>query len=302
MKQIVRVAFTVALLTACASAGLAAAVASSGLAKKKAIVPAVRPGTRYLALGDSVTFGYMESTVIPAPSYSNPASFLGFPEQLGAALHLIVANAACPGETSASLNNSSAPSYGCEGSPPGGSTGGYRQRHPLHVRYEGSQLAYALSYLHSHHDVTLVSLMIGANDYFLCQSTTSDHCSSLAEEEALLAELRANVRRTLSAIRNRAHYEGQLAIVNYYSLDYASALDDLESLTLNEAVDSAAKPFHVVIADGYGELRAASSHSGNNTCTAGLLTQLATPGKCGVHPSYAGQALLAQSLAKVLKL
>jgi hypothetical protein len=48
----------------------------------------------------------------------------------------------------------------------------------------------------------------------------------------------------------------------------------------------------VVIADGFGELQAASARSGGDTCTAGLLTQLSTGG-CGIHPSYAGQALLA---------
>ena len=55
-------------------------------------------------------------------------------------------------------------------------------------------------------------------------------------------------------------------------------------------------------ADGYGELRTASLHSGGNTCQAGLLTQLGKPGSCGIHPSYAGQALLAQALEKAIRL
>src|SRR5437588_139096 len=72
------------------------------------------PGTRYLALGDSVTFGYMESNVVPAPNYHNASSFLGYPEQFGAQLRVNVANAACPGETSSSLINPKAISNGCE--------------------------------------------------------------------------------------------------------------------------------------------------------------------------------------------
>jgi len=72
-------------------------------------------------------------------------------------------------------------------------------------------------------------------------------------------------------------------------------------IALNQAADAAAKPFHVVIADGFDELKAASVHSGSNTCLAGLLTQLGSPGTCGVHPSYAGQALLAQALEKVVR-
>jgi lysophospholipase L1-like esterase len=256
------------------------------------------PGSQYLALGDSVTFGYMEAQVTPAPDYSNAASFLGYPEQLGAELHLSVANPACPGETSASLVNAAAQSNGCENNP-AHTAANYRQEHPLHVNYKGSQLAFALSYLHSHHNVRLVTLMIGANDFFVCQETTADSCASSAEQGATTAKVTKNIHTILSAIRNKAHYEGQIVIVNYYSLDYASAAGNAQSLLLNKVQDAAAKPYHVQIADGYGTLQAASVRSGGDTCTAGLLTQIG-PGMCGIHPSYAGQALLAQALEKAI--
>src|SRR5947209_2446905 len=143
----------------------------------------VVPGSRYLALGDSVTFGYMEPSVTPAPDYHNAASFPGYPGQVGRALRLNVANAACSGETSASLINPKAQSNGCENSP-GHPTTGYRTTYPLHVKYSGSQLAYALSYLRTHHNVRLVSLMIGANDFFVCRETTKDGCASTSEQHA----------------------------------------------------------------------------------------------------------------------
>jgi lysophospholipase L1-like esterase len=258
----------------------------------------VVPGSQYLALGDSVTFGYMEPAVVPAPDYANAASFLGYPEQLAARLHLSVANAACAGETSSSLINPAAPSNGCENNPQ--HTGGnYRQIHPLHVNYKGSQLAYALSYLHSHHNVRLVTLMIDANDFFVCQETTADECASTAEQTAVAATVTKNIHTILSAIRTKAGYNGQLVIVNYYSLNYSLPADNAQSEALNQVQDAAAKPFGVKIADGYGELQAASVHSGGDTCTAGLLTQLSTGG-CGIHPSYAGQALLAQALEKTI--
>ena len=92
-------------------------------------------------------------------------------------------------------------------------------------------------------------------------------------------------------------------IVNYYSLNYASAATNAQTQLLNKVQDSAAKPFNVRIADGYGELQAAAAHSGasGDTCKAGLLTRLST-GSCGIHPSYAGQALLAQAVEKAIKL
>jgi lysophospholipase L1-like esterase len=256
-------------------------------------------GSGYLALGDSVTFGYQESTVVPAPDYNDAASFPGYPEMLRTGLHLRVANAACPGETSSSLIHASAQSNGCE-NVPGGSGASYRKQFPLHVRYSGSQLAYAVTYLKAHPGVRLVSLMIGANDLFVCQETTADGCASAAEQQQVLHVIANNVRTILSTIRTKADYTGQLAIVNYYSLDYASPIANAESNELNRTDDAAAKPFHVVIADAYRTFARASAHSGNDSCTAGLLTQLGSPGTCGVHPSYAGQALLAQTLEQAI--
>jgi lysophospholipase L1-like esterase len=257
-------------------------------------------GSTYLALGDSVTFGYEEAQVQPAPDYSDASSFLGYPEQMGSALHLNVVNAACPGETSASLIDATAPSNGCENSPGGGP---FYRMNPLHVSYSGSQLAFAIDYLRRHGNVRLVSLMIGANDFFLCQETTADHCAAQAEVGAVIQSVSKNVATILSAIRNKAHYRGQLAIVNYYSLDYSNPAGNASSALLNSTQDKAAAPFHVEVADGFGALQAGAAHSGGKTCGAGLLTQLvggSTP--CGIHPSYSGQALLAQALESAVRL
>jgi lysophospholipase L1-like esterase len=283
-------------------AGLLVTAPVSGAATNRLAVsaPPVTAGSDYLALGDSVTFGYEEPGVVPAPDYHNAASFLGYPEQLGDELHLKVTNASCPGETSGSLVDAAAESNGCENTV--GKPGGYRVSYPLHVHYKGSQLAYALAYLRAHPDTTLVSLMIGANDLFICEETTKDGCASASEQGPVLAKISSNVHRMLAAIRGKAHYTGQLAIVNYYSLNYASAFYTNASEALNRAMDTAAKPFHAEIANGFGELKAAALHFGGNTCGAGLLTYLGKPGDCGVHPSYAGQALLAQALEKAIRL
>src|SRR5947209_8059795 len=159
------------LLIALAAASLLCFASASASARSRARAP-VSHGSTYLALGDSVTFGYEEATVVPAPNYHDPRSFVAYPELAGRELRLKVVNAACAGETSASFINTSAQSNGCENSL--GSKTGYRTLFPLHVRYRGSQLAFAVSYLRSHRRVRLVSLMLGANDLFLCQHTTPD--------------------------------------------------------------------------------------------------------------------------------
>src|SRR5580692_2355421 len=71
----------------------------------------------YLALGDSVAFGYVPPQAVPAPNYRSANSFVGYPEDVAKALRLGVWNASCPGETTASMLVAGAPSNGCENSP-----------------------------------------------------------------------------------------------------------------------------------------------------------------------------------------
>jgi lysophospholipase L1-like esterase len=284
-----------------AGGSLAAVPTSAGAAVRPITTPPAVPGSRYLALGDSVTFGYREPTTVPAPNYGNQSSFIGYPQLTGGALGLKVANAACPGETSSSLIDASAPSNGCTNRPPPQTNPPYRALYPLHVTYTSPQLSYALNYLRGHRKVRLVSLMIGANDLFRCALTTRDLCLSASEQDAVLTTLVANVHHILSTIRQKARYRGQLVIVNYYSFDYKSAFVSGVIGMLNRAVDNVAKPFRVLIADGYGQFYQGSLYSAANPCTAGLLTQLGSPLNCGVHPSYGGQSLLALAVERAVR-
>jgi len=116
----------------------AAMVAAAGLmpALPAAAAPAAGPAANgtYLALGDSVAFGYVPPEAVPAPNYRSANSFVGYPEDVGQALRLGVWNASCPGETTASMLVAGAQSNGCENSP--GSPVGYRTQFPLHVQYQ----------------------------------------------------------------------------------------------------------------------------------------------------------------------
>jgi hypothetical protein len=114
--------------------------------------------------------------------------------------------------------------------------------------------------------------------------------------------IQSNIRTILSAIRQKAHYRGQIVIVNYYSLDYNSAFITNAVKALNQAQDTAGRPFRVLIANGFGQFYQGSLYSGASPCTAGLLTQLGKPGSCGVHPSYAGQSLLALAVQRAVHL
>ncbi len=136
----------------------------------------------YLALGDSIAFGYRPSSVTPAGDYRHPADFIGYPEDIARTLGLDLVNASCPGETTASMIEEAAPSNGCETNARGAP--GYRSFEPLHVSYAGSQLGYAVRYLRLHPDTRLVTIDIGVNDLLRCQGTTSDHCAGAGRTSA----------------------------------------------------------------------------------------------------------------------
>jgi lysophospholipase L1-like esterase len=276
--------------------GLVGAISAAG-AVAATITPTtpVTRGSEYLALGDSVTFGYQEPNTVPAPNYHDPASLPGFPEHLRSELHVSVTNLACPGETSGSLINVHTLSNGCEN--------GYRKLYPLHTKYSGAQLSYAVSFLRQHSRVRLVSLMIGANDIFLCEKNSPSHCLSPADQNKTISMVARNVKAILSAIRTQGRYKGQIAIVTYYSTDFTSALINGVIKKLNSAVVTVAKPYKIEVADGFNQFRLASIKYANKPCLAGLITQLnSTAGNCGVHPTYAGSALLAEAVLSAIRL
>lgn len=280
-------------------------VATTGttLAATSAVKPVVA-GSPYLALGDSVAFGYRESTNMPAPDYSNAASFVGYPEDIAAALGLNLTNAACPGETTSSMIDKTADSNGCENrydsTAQQQAAGGYRTAFPLHTSYRRSQLGFAELFLKHHPNTRLVSLTIGANDGFLCQAKSSDGC--LSEFGDLQTQIKKNLGTIFKGIRGTG-YTGQIVLVNYYSYDYTDNFLTTEIQLLNNAIAEGAKGYHVRIASAFDAFKAATDQNGGDTCQAQLITVLTNGSSpCGVHPSIQGQALLAQTaMARIKK-
>ena len=84
-------------VTGCLVVALAGPASARKVRRAKRNSPVLK-GSGYLALGDSVTFGYVEPNTVPPPNYRNAASLIGYPALVGKQLRLKVANAACPGE------------------------------------------------------------------------------------------------------------------------------------------------------------------------------------------------------------
>lgn len=252
---------------------------------------------RYLALGDSIAFGYRPLAVTSPADYLNPADFAGYPEDLAATLKLHLVNASCPGETTSSMINVKAPSNGCESSAHG-SGPGYRDFASLHVSYGGSQLSYATRYLRRYPGTRLVTINIGINDIFVCQQTTADRCAG-ADLARALATVRGNVSRILAALRDSAHYRGALVVVTYYALNYSDQVSAGQTRVLNAALSAPAARYGARVADGFAAFRAASASAGGDTCAAGLRIKLPAGG-CDLHPSALGQRVLAAAIRKAL--
>jgi lysophospholipase L1-like esterase len=287
LSRVIRLRTALAVLAIAGTAGALSAGGSGAVASSQS------NGRGYLALGDSVAFGYITHDL---PAYVNAANFVGYPEDAGNGLHLDVANAACAGETSQGFLNLTAPDNGCRT---------FRAHFPLHVTYSGTQMDYATSYLTHHDDTKLVTLQIGANDGFLL----IDHCAGLNPPDPNcvpnglpgLAQLIAtNVHTILSKVRATG-YEGVLMIVNYYSLNYADPTNTGFSIVLNNALKAGAAGEHAVIADVFTAFKNATNttQAGGNTCKAGLLNgDPANNAACDVHPSVTGQQLLARTVER----
>ena len=243
------------------------------------------PGHPYLALGDSVSFGYITQAGF---EYRNPDNFVGFPAYVGLALGQTPTNASCPGETTAGFISATGADNGCRP---------YKANFPLHTSYTGTQLSFAKAFLDAHPNTKLVTVQLGANDAFILEAQCANDPTCIAAGlPGLLATVGANMDEIFKAIEG-SHFHGRLIVVNYYSLDYSDLAATGLTKLLNNAITSHAQADGALVADAFTAFANAAAAAGGKTCVAGLLNT--TPGNqatCDVHPSQSGAELLAQSV------
>jgi len=234
----------------------------------------------YLALGDSVAFGFSPLVLNP----TDTGAYVGYPEVLSK--HVV--NASCSGETSGSLI----------AGPPDNGCAAFRSVAPLHASYTGTQLGFAVGYIRAHPDTQLVTIDIGGNDLFVLLATcgTSSSCFS-AGFPALLSALANNLAIIYGSLR-AAGFRGHLVALTYYLTNYNDA-NQLGALgAINQVVATVTTAFRGQVADGFGAFQAAAAEAGGDSCVAGLLIRLPT-GRCDIHPSKTGQKILAEAIEDV---
>ena len=268
----------------------ALALVTAGAATLASADPRDAPGnSAFLALGDSVVFGYIAHA---GHAYVNANNFVGYPEYVGRELRLNTANAACPGETTSSFISSTGADNGCRD---------FRKVAPLHVGYTSTQLNFATSFLATHKQTRLVTISLGANDGFLLLDRcalnpspyqTFDQCVQ-AGLPGLQATIGSNMNAILASLRATG-FRGVLMVVNYYSVDYTDPVQTFLTALLNQTLAAVAQANGAVVADAFTAFQAAAAAAGGRTCFVGLLN--ASPqdqSQCDDHPSQSGQQLLA---------
>lgn len=240
----------------------------------------------YLALGDSVAFGFIDKA---GYAYGNADNFVGYPDYAGRALELQVTNASCSGEATSSFISPVGADAGCRG---------YRGAFPLHVSYGSTQLSFATAFLAANKKTTkLVTIGLGANDGFLLQASCGGNPACVqAGLPAALAAIYANMNSILSNLKATG-FKGTLMVVNYYSVDYSDVVQTGFTVALNQTLASVAAANGAVVADAFTAFKTVAALAGGKTCMVGLLNaSTSNQLLCDVHPSQSGQQLLARTV------
>jgi lysophospholipase L1-like esterase len=258
------------------------------IAAASAAMPSEASPRPYLALGDSVTFGFITQAGF---EYGNPDNFIGYPDYASRALRLDNTNAACPGETTGSYLSATAVDNGCRA---------FRSEALLHVPYATTQASFAVAFLAAHPRTRLVSVLLGANDVFVLENMCGPDPTCVANGlPQVLAKISENMATILGQIRGTG-FKGVIVVENYYSLDYSDPAGTAGTQLLNQAATAPAAAFGAVVADVFTAFQTAATanpFAAGNTCKAGLLN--ASPQNqflCDVHPSQSGQQLIARAV------
>ena len=253
----------------------------------------------YLALGDSLPFGY--NPLIQPPDLSD---YFGYPSIISAIIQNSLTNASCPFETTATFLFGGTTADGAFGCQVWRTSSGLKK--PLFVSYSGPQIDYATSFLKSHPNTHIVTIQLGGNDLGDLQlSCKGDPTCELANLPLTLAQVATNLGMTVANIRG-AGYNGPIVLVNYYAFNYTNLLQTagFGALAGTIAAVAAASP-NVKVADAFKAFALVSSSFKGDTCAAGLRIKLTsfnplTGDTCDVHPSFAGHAVLAGAIFAAL--
>jgi lysophospholipase L1-like esterase len=243
------------------------------------------PAPSYLALGDSLAFGYSQAKFDSLYPDENPAAYdTGYVDDFGKVLKLTepnlqIVNDGCPGETTESFIKGP-----CE----------YQLSFPLHHPYSGgptsSQLSDALAYLGAHPGtVNPITIDIGANDALgLIEGCKEEPACVAAGAPATFAHVAGNLALILGDLR-AADQQAQIIVLGLYN-PFGETLAGGDRLVtqLNEVMAAVAAGVHARFADPLPTFNPPGALERPTIC---LLTNMCTP-LVDIHPTNLGYAVL----------
>jgi lysophospholipase L1-like esterase len=294
----------------------AAALAAVGALVLAPTAGAKSVGSTYLALGDSLAYGYHQAQFneeLKAKGYVEAANFNdGYVNDFGGALRLFnrkltIINDGCPGETTETMIHGSGvygPEY-CAGGP----TGSPFPKAFLHHPFAGTQLEDALAIAKSP-GVGTITLDIGANDLlqFLghtCGFPATFTCSQ-GQIEAEIGHVATNVGYILAQLRSAAP-NAKIIFVSQYN-PYPTVLKpegtgDATVEALNGALKAVASNYGVSFANTARAINFSGTHGGpeaNDIRTVCAFTAMCPGGvfnpsspEADIHPTKLGYAVMA---------
>jgi len=236
------------------------------------------PKHYYLALGDSLAYGYQEAKFVgeAMTGHIDPATFPGYAGDFATMLREVrpeiqTVNYGCPGETTASYFT------GCSFSAV--------QHFPLHNPYTGSQEAAALGFLEAHPgQVSPITLDNGANDVTPCLALPDPtNCLLIS-----IAAVGANLDKALGELRAAAP-NAEIIVMQYYD-PFAFGQPATIGITelLNRAIAKAAARHGARLADALTPFNLTPPQPAT-LCGLGPFCPLSD-----VHPNDAGYAVIAE--------
>jgi lysophospholipase L1-like esterase len=254
---------------------------------------------QYLALGDSLAFGYN-----PLVQPANLNQYVGYPRIIAGLVGVGLANASCPGETTSTFIGTSTAFY-----PPFNCVT-MQQQNQLYVSYNGApnQLAYAVQFLTANPNTKLVTIDIGVNDLALlelnCSTQFAGNPTAITNCElsglpGTLTTIGQNLSTIFAGLRGTG-YKGLIVALDGFPSNYNDAVEVGGITAFNTLVSQVAAPYGVTMADLYVPFQNASTAFGGDTCAAGLLITL-SPGTCDTHPDVAGQTLISSVVLQTIE-
>jgi lysophospholipase L1-like esterase len=206
------------------------------------------PKQYYLALGDSLAFGFEQAKFVgelQTGTY-NPATFnTGYVDDFAEMLRTVdpgitTVNYGCPGETTLSFITGPC-AYQALGTP----TLGIPPL-PLHSGYSGSQQSAALAFLQAHPgQVGTITLDDGANDITPCIGQPAS-CAAAA-----LQQIGTDLDGSLGALRAAAP-ESEIIVMQYYNPFYVvDPTSDSQNAVLNDVIATMAAKHRARLANAF---------------------------------------------------